>query len=266
VTQRDRTVVTVVVVLAAIVASWLLFIAPERSQAGRLEAQISSAQRQLAVEQSAVAAGESARHQYASYYAEVARLGEAVPSDDEVPSLIYQLQSAAEETGIDFRSLALSPGGAGTGTTPATSASSAATTGTTAAAAPALPPGVSEGPGGLAEEPFTLTFNGSFFHLAAFLGRLQRFVTATDDSVTVSGRLMTLNSVSFSAGPAGFPQISASISATTYLIPGATLGSGTTTPSTTTSAVSSTGTTTSSTASATPSTVAPSAAVTSSVR
>jgi hypothetical protein len=70
-------------------------------------------------------------------------------------------------------------------------------------------------------EPFSFTFQGSFFHLANFFERLQRFVVATDKRLSVSGRLMTLNAFSFSPGPQGFPQISASVSATTYLVPAA---------------------------------------------
>jgi hypothetical protein len=50
---------------------------------------------------------------------------------------------------------------------------------------------------------------------------VQRFVIANNRGVAVSGRLMTLNAISLGAGPKGFPQISASISATTYLIPAA---------------------------------------------
>jgi hypothetical protein len=44
---------------------------------------------------------------------------------------------------------------------------------------------------------------------------------ATNKQVNVSGRLMTLNAISLGAGPKGFPQITASISATTYLVPAA---------------------------------------------
>jgi hypothetical protein len=84
-----------------------------------------------------------------------------------------------------------------------------------------LPPGASIGPAGFPVEPFTFRFQGSFFHLADFFSRLQRFVVANNKRVSVSGRLMTLNGISFAPGPQGFPQITASISATTYLVPAA---------------------------------------------
>jgi hypothetical protein len=252
VTQRDRTVITVVVMIAAIVGAWLLFIAPKRSEANHLAAQITTEQRQLAIQDAAVTQGEAAERQYASSYTELARLGEAVPSDDDVPSLIYQIQSAAQASRIDFRSLALS----------GSSSSSSSSAGSTAT----LPPGVNEDVSGLPEEPFTFTFNGSFFHLANFLGRLQRFVTATNDRISVSGRLMTLNSVTFAAGPSGFPEIAATIDATTYLVPGATLGVASPSPSSSPSSGSSTTANVSTSGSSSSASVTPSATVTASVR
>jgi hypothetical protein len=206
-TSRDRTVIAVALVLAAVIGSWLLFVAPKRSEASRLASQLDSVRAQLRTEEAAVASGVAARDAYGAYYAELARLGEAVPATDDVPSLIYEVQSAASNAGVDFHSLALTGSGSG--------ASSSAASGNTAAT---LPPGVSESAAGLPEEPFTLTFDGSFFHLANFLGRLQHFVTVTDKEVAVSGRLMSLNSLSLQAGPHGFPQITATIAATTYLL------------------------------------------------
>jgi hypothetical protein len=226
-TGRDRTVIVIVLSIAAVAAAWMLLIQPKRSQAGRLGAQITTEQRQLQAQETEVAAGEQARREYSSYYNELSRLGEAVPSGDDVPALIYQLQGAARRSGIDFRSLVLSSGGAApAATTPATGAAATSTA--------ALPPGVVIGTAGLPEEPFTLSFNGSFFHLAAFLGRIQRFVRATDNAVSVSGRLMTVNSVSFSPGPAGFPQITTTLDVTTYLVPGALTKGSLSAPATTT--------------------------------
>jgi hypothetical protein len=69
--------------------------------------------------------------------------------------------------------------------------------------------------------PFSFTFQGNFFRLSDFFNRLQRFVTATNKRVSVSGRLMTLNAITLAPGKTGFPQISATISATTYIVPAA---------------------------------------------
>jgi hypothetical protein len=212
VTRRDRIVIVVVVALVAIVGSWLLVIQPKRDEAGRLGTQIGTEQSQLATAQSQIAAGQAAKRNYPAYYTSLARLGEAVPSDDNVPSLIYQLQGAAGQTSVDFHDFVLSPSGA-TNSTPVSSGSAAQ--GATAT----LPPGATVGAAGLPIEPFTLTFNGNFFRLASFLGRVQRFVTATDRQISVRGRLMTLNGISLGPGPGGFPQITVTINATAYLSP-----------------------------------------------
>lgn len=212
---RDKTVIAVIAVLAAIAAAWLLVISPKRSQAGQLAQQLQSAQSQLATANSQVAQNQAAKIRFASNYATLVRLGEAVPVDDNVPSLIYQLQSAAGGAKVDFRSLQLNPGSASAAPAPTPGA-----TGTSATSASSqLPPGASVGPAGFPTEQFTFVFQGNFFHLADFLHRVDRFVVAGNRNVAVSGRLMTLNAINLGPSPAGFPQISATISATTYLVP-----------------------------------------------
>jgi hypothetical protein len=228
VTARDRFVIVIVCALAAAAGAWFLVIQPKRSQAASLGKQVSAAQAQLASVRAQVAQGTAARAAYSRSYTQLARLGEAVPSDDNVPSLIYQLQGAANSTGVDFRSLVLQAGSStstpAATTTPTTPGSTSTTPGSvpaaTALTAP-LPPGATVGPAGFPEEQFAFTFNGNFFHLANFFKRLEGFVVANNSRVAVSGRLMTLNAFSFGAGPQGFPSITASISATDYLVPAA---------------------------------------------
>ena len=211
-TARDRIVIIVVLCLASIVGSWLLVIQPKRSEASHLGDQVNAAQAKLNTARSELAADQAAKAAFASNYATMVKLGSAVPTDDNVPSLIYQLQAAADRSQVDFRDLSLVPGSSST-PVPATPAAA------TQVATAALPPGASVGPAGFPTEPFTFTFRGNFFHLADFFGRVERFVVANNRGVSVSGRLMTLNAISLGPGPNGFPQITASISATTYLIP-----------------------------------------------
>jgi hypothetical protein len=200
---RDRKVIGVLAVVAVIAAAWLLVIQPKRNELANVKRQVTSEQGQLASAQSQVAAGQAARAQFPSNYASMVKLGEAVPTDDNVGSLIYQLQSAATTTGVDFRSLALSSQGGGSG------GSSQAT----------LPPGVTVGSAGFPSEPFSFTFRGSFFHLADFFGRLERFVAATKRGLQVRGRLLTVDSITLGPGAGGFPQIDATVAATAYLLP-----------------------------------------------
>jgi Tfp pilus assembly protein PilO len=203
VSARDRTVIAVVVFVAAVAASWLMVIQPKRSELSNVKRQVSSAQTQLATAQSQLAAGQAARSQFRASYAAMIRLGEAVPTDDNVGSLIYELQAAANSARVDFQGLSLASQGG--------SASSAGQG--------QLPPGVTVGQAGFPSEPFSFTFQGSFFQLSDFFARLQRFVTQSNGGLKVSGRLLTLNSIQLGPGPGGFPHIAATVSATAYLLP-----------------------------------------------
>lgn len=215
---RDRMILVAVCLAAAIVAPYLLVISPKQKQVSNLDSQMSTVQSKLQSVQAQLAAGNQAKAAFNSSYTTLVRLGEAVPTDDNTPSLIYQLQAAAKASKVDFNSLVFN---AASGSAPAPAPSSSTAGASSQAASAPLPPGATVGPAGFPVEPFTFTFGGNFFHLADFVGRLQRFVVANNKRLAVSGRLMTLNSISLSPNSGGFPQITASISATTYLLPAA---------------------------------------------
>jgi hypothetical protein len=75
------------------------------------------------------------------------------------------------------------------------------------------------GAAGLPTEQFTFTLGGDFFHVANFFNRLQNFVISRDSRLLISGRLMTINAINLQPGQTGFPQITATVSATTYIVP-----------------------------------------------
>ena len=211
-TRRDRMILAGVALLALLVAPYVLVISPKRSQASKLQSQINGIQSQLATARSEAVSAQSARQTFGRSYTALVRLGEAVPTDDNTPSLIFQLQSAADAAHVDFQSLSFSAGSGG----PSSSSSSSSAS---QASVAALPPGATIGPAGFPIEPFTFTFQGNIFHHADFLGRLQRFVTMSNNKLSVSGRLMTLDGISLGAAPSGFPNITATIAATTFLLP-----------------------------------------------
>jgi len=249
-TSRDRTVLGVVGLIAALAAFWFLALGPKRKDASAIGDQLSAAQVRLTAARTEANASQAARTRYAVSYSNVARLGKAVPADDDVPSLVYQLDSTAKSTGVDFRSIKVASG-AGTAPAPAATAAqaSAATSdqagktgqnkGTTStpgnappsAAAPAsasapaqattatLPPGATVGSAGFATMPFTFQFTGSFFKLADFFGRVERYIRANAKRVDVTGRLLMIDGISLIASPKGFPNMAASVNATTYLLP-----------------------------------------------
>jgi hypothetical protein len=255
VTKRDRIVVMVVAGAVLLGGFWMLALKPKRKEASDLGQQLEQAQQRSDAARAAVTAGEAARARYARNYSTVARLGKAVPVDDDVPALVYQLDSTAEETGVDFRTVKLSADSA-TPTTPATAAQGAAATqdnaqnkaasqdgkdaganadsskgsGGQSPAAPApaaptqsataaLPPGATVGDAGLSTMPFTFTFDGSFFKLSGFLTKLERYISARRRTVDVRGRLLLINGISLNAAATGFPKMTASIAAQAYLLP-----------------------------------------------
>jgi type II secretory pathway pseudopilin PulG len=255
VSARDRIVLMVVVAVAAVAAAWMLVIQPRRAQATKLSTQISAEQSQLDSARAQVAQGRAAQREFKSDFTQVVRLGEAVPADDDVPSLIYQIQNAANRSKVDFRSLQVAASGGSSAPAPSNSSNGSQSG---AQSAPQLPPGVAVGPAGFPVEQFTFSLQGNFFHLASFFNRLQQFVVAGQNQILIRGRLMTVNGISFSAAPQGFPQITANVSATTYLEqPSQGLLAG----ATSAGPAGSSSTTTASGASSTPSTPAAAAAV-----
>lgn len=254
-TKRDRIVVMVVASALLLGGFWMLALKPQRKEASDLGRQVQEAQQRVDVARAAVTAGDAARTGYANNYSTVARLGKAVPVDDDVPSLVFQLDSTAKETGVDFRTVKLTTGGAAT-PTPANAAQGAAATqdksnkdatqggkdaganagagnqpaaagapttpapaAATQSATAALPPGAVVGQAGLNTMPFTFTFEGSFFKLSEFLTKLERYTTARRRSVDVRGRLLLINGISLNAASKGFPAMTAAIAAQAYLLP-----------------------------------------------
>jgi Type II secretion system (T2SS), protein M len=218
VSARDRIVIVVVLVVGAIAASWMMLIQPKRKQATSLASQVAAEQSQLGTVRSQLAQGQAARNRFGAAYSQMVRLGEAVPADDNVPSLIYELQHAAGAAHVDFRSLQVNSSAASTAPAPGTPGTAGAS-GAQSKSTATLPPGVVVGPAGFPAEQFTFTFQGNFFRLSDFFNRVQQFVSTDHNQILVRGRLMTLNSINLSAAPQGFPQIAASVSATAYMLP-----------------------------------------------
>jgi hypothetical protein len=218
-TQRDRTLIVVVATLLVVAAAWFLALAPQRRQAAQLSDDVAAQQAALTQAQTDAAAGLAAKRDYGHDYTIVARLGAAVPEDDNVPSLLLQVARAAEASHIDFREL---KGGTGSGAAaPPPPAPLPATPGApaTQATTATLPPGAAVGAAGFPTMPFSFTFRGDFFHMSDFVGRLERFLVVRNRRLLVRGRFMTIDGIALAAAPEGFPRIQANVAATTYLLP-----------------------------------------------
>jgi hypothetical protein len=67
--------------------------------------------------------------------------------------------------------------------------------------------------------PFTFDFQGSFFNMQKFLHAVDELTQVQGKTITVKGRLLTVDGFDLKAGPKGFPDIEATIAATAYLLP-----------------------------------------------
>ena len=207
-TSRNQLIVGVLAALAVIAAYWMLVLSPKRDEASKLSTEISEVEKQLDEAEAQLTQYASAKNAYKANYATVARLGKAVPEDDDVRSLMVQLESAANRTDVDFRTIKIGDGSGGTAATP-----------TASAGAQTPPPGATVGEAGFMTMPFSFNFEGKFFSLSEFMSDLERFVSVRNDRIDVTGRLLVLDSLTLEPGPEGFPNIDASIGATSYLLP-----------------------------------------------
>jgi hypothetical protein len=221
VTARDRTVLIVVGFVAILGAFWFLALSPIRKEATDVDAQLTTAQQRLTTAQASASSAESARQRYQEDYATVARLGKAVPVDDDVPSLVYQLERTAHDNKIDFRSIKLQTGSTAAAPTGAAAAVASANGSSTSApiVTSALPPGAAVGAAGFPTMPFAFDFNGKFFAMQRFLRSLDALTTVKGKSISVKGRLLTVDGVALKAGPKGFPDVTTTVAVTAYLLP-----------------------------------------------
>jgi Tfp pilus assembly protein PilO len=275
--SRDRKILIFIVPVVAILAYWFLLLSPKREEATTAATELTAQEERRDGARAASRAAAGAEHGFEATYAQVVRLGKAIPASVDMPSLLVQLDAAAAGTGIKFTSITAGervaapapaaaapaePGSEGTpaataGGAPAQTAPGAATesannaqqtadaqssaaeqsgvdaqTSTSTggglpvgggATAPGADPAAAgaSAPAGLETVPLTLQFEGNFFKLADFFHSVKRFVRVANRDVLVSGRLLTIEGVSWASDSEIFPRLRAEVSATIYLSPSA---------------------------------------------
>jgi Tfp pilus assembly protein PilO len=127
-TDRDRKILIAVIPVLAIVVYWFLLLGPKRQDAKSASDALTVQQERLDTARAKADAASGAKAKFQTTYAQVVRLGKAIPTDVDMPSLLVQLDKAAEGTNIRFTKIK---------TGARTSGVAAATTGTTTAPAPA---------------------------------------------------------------------------------------------------------------------------------
>jgi len=233
VTRSTKLLILAVLAAAAVAAYWFMILAPKRDEITKLDAEITQQESAAAQAEQQAASYQQAKDNYRTNYATVARLGKAVPADDDVRSLLVQLDATAKKSKVAFRSLTLSGG-----SSPESADSAAGSTGGGDELAPA-PGAVPVGSAGFSAMPFNFTFSGSFFRLSDFFTRLERFVTVQNDNIDVTGRLLLLGSIAITPDNGSLNRLQAQVGASTYLVPptqGVTAGATSAGPAGTTTA------------------------------
>jgi Tfp pilus assembly protein PilO len=264
----DKAVVLGVVMAVVLGVFYFTVLSPKREKASSLKDDISGLQSQVDQQKQVASFGEDARRHFPAYYGRLVVLGKAVPADADTASLLIQLNSIANRTGVKFDGLELTAGsgdagGSSSSSTSSSSSSSTSTTSTTStgttsttptsttpsasstptaateATAANLPLGASVGTAGLPTMPYDLTFKGHYFNVADFLNGLDDLVHQRGSAqVAADGRLLTIDG--FSLSPAensnpSDPKLDVDLTVTSYLTPsdqGLTAGASPTGPST----------------------------------
>jgi Tfp pilus assembly protein PilO len=235
-----RTTVAAVLVAVAAIAFWTLALSPARKEADKLGSQVETLEPSVDVARGELARASTAKRSFPTAYHQLVEMGQAVPATDETPSLLVELETLARESEVKFESIQLEASGEEVAAVvPEVAAAPEAASSTAVPAsevipateveAALLPLGASIGTAGLAVMPYSLSFNGSFFGIAKFIGKVDALVkSGKADNMTISGRLVTIGGFSLTpdtaeseggSGGGGSTNLQATFSVNTYLTP-----------------------------------------------
>jgi len=102
-TKSNRAIVAAIALAVLAGLFWTQLLSPKREEAKELDAQVAQLESSLAQHQAEVAEGEAAKKEFAAAYQHLVVVGKAVPGDDEVASLLVQVNRIANRTGGTFR-------------------------------------------------------------------------------------------------------------------------------------------------------------------
>jgi len=173
-------VIVGVFALLLLVAGMFLLVLPQRHKASSLTKEIAATQQQIA-QARALAEQKPAQP---IHVADLFKLVKAMPDRLDMPGILLQLNQTASDSGIEFDSI--SPSAASPGTN-------------------------------YQVVPISLDFTGNFYDLNDFLFRLRNLVTVRGGQLGATGRLFAVQSVDFSEGAGGFPNIKATLHVNAYV-------------------------------------------------
>jgi Tfp pilus assembly protein PilO len=101
-TDRDRKIVFLLAPVVVLAAYWFLLLAPKRHEATVAGQHAQKQEQKRDRAKSRLAELEASKSSFSADYAQMVRLGKAIPTSVDMPSLMVQLESAAKGTGISF--------------------------------------------------------------------------------------------------------------------------------------------------------------------
>jgi len=167
-------------VLLALVAGWFLVVAPKRHDAASLKQQIADTRDQISVAQGVKTPTAPPPIRVADLF----KLSRAMPNTADIPGVILQLSSVAAETGVKFE---------------------------------AITPHDPVSYGAYQQVAVDLSFEGRFYDLSDFLYRLRNLVGVHNGVLNATGRLFTVDSITFNQGTESFPQVKATLTVSAYV-------------------------------------------------
>jgi hypothetical protein len=173
-------VVVGLIVVAAL--GYFLVLGPKRASAAEAQEQIHTLQTQIDTLRQATAV--TVAPPPPVDVAELFRLSKAMPDRAEMAAVIIELNGIAKDTGITFES---------------------------------IDPAAATAADGYQVVPITLAFVGNYYNLSDFLFRLRNLVAVRDGRLSANGRLFNVQSVTFGAAEASFPQIKASVTVNAFV-------------------------------------------------
>jgi hypothetical protein len=170
--------------LLVLAIGWFGLIAPQNHKASSLNKQTADVQKKIADNLAQLAASKSVAAAPKIRVADVYKLAKAMPSTTDMPDVLIQLDQVAQDAGVQLQDISPSPSTAD----PIT---------------------------GQQAFQVTLSVVGDFYTVTDLLYRLRNFVYVRHGALEASGRLFSIDNVSFAPGDGH--QLSANITLHTYV-------------------------------------------------
>jgi type IV pilus assembly protein PilO len=170
--------------LLVLAIGWFGLIAPQNHKASSLNKQTAGVQAQIAENLAQLAASKNVAAVPKIRVADVYKLAKAMPSTTDMPDILIQLNQVAQDAGVQLQDISPSP----------------------ATPDPAT---------GQQSLQVTLSVVGDFYSVTDLLYRLRNFVYVRHGALEASGRLFSIDNVSFA--PSGGHQLNANIQMHTYV-------------------------------------------------